>query len=94
MADFGHRYHKLKGASGTIFSTGTDEHGLKIQRAAVAAGKDPQIFCDEVSKEFKVSIVQSCPHTNPALVSCIPNTTEYGYNMVHIHTCYAGYDQT
>ncbi|XP_071838638.1 methionine--tRNA ligase, mitochondrial-like [Apostichopus japonicus] len=53
LADFAHRYHKLKGASGTIFSTGTDEHGLKIQQAAVAAGKDPQIFCDEVSKEFK-----------------------------------------
>jgi len=37
----------------TWFLTGTDEHGQKIQRAADAAGKAPQLFTDEVSAEFR-----------------------------------------
>jgi len=32
---------------------GLDEHGLKIQRRAQKAGKDPQEFVDEMSKYFK-----------------------------------------
>lgn len=30
VADALHRFHVLKGANRTIFSTGTDEHGLKV----------------------------------------------------------------
>ncbi|HEX4424110.1 MAG TPA: methionine--tRNA ligase [Terriglobales bacterium] len=37
----------------TYFLTGTDEHGQKIERAALAAGKTPQQLTDEVSAEFK-----------------------------------------
>jgi methionyl-tRNA synthetase len=37
----------------TYFLTGTDEHGQKIERAALAAGKDPQQLTDEVSAEFR-----------------------------------------
>ena len=37
----------------TWFLTGTDEHGQKIQRAAEAAGKSPQVLTDEVSGEFR-----------------------------------------
>src|SRR5947199_4263942 len=37
----------------TWFLTGTDEHGQKIQRAAEAAGKTPQVLTDEVSGEFR-----------------------------------------
>jgi methionyl-tRNA synthetase len=37
----------------TWFLTGTDEHGQKIQRAAEAAGKMPQVLTDEVSAEFR-----------------------------------------
>ncbi|MCU1284342.1 MAG: methionyl-tRNA synthetase [Acidobacteriales bacterium] len=37
----------------TYFLTGTDEHGQKIERSAVAAGKTPQQFTDEVSAEFR-----------------------------------------
>jgi len=33
--------------------TGTDEHGLKIQRAAEKKGVEPLEFCDEISKTFK-----------------------------------------
>lgn len=36
-----------------IFSTGTDEHGLKIERAAAAAKLSPKEFCDQVSGEEK-----------------------------------------
>jgi len=33
--------------------TGTDEHGKKVEQTALAQGKPCQIFCDEVSNEFK-----------------------------------------
>ena len=35
--------------SDTFFLTGTDEHGQKIERSALAAGTSPQQFTDEVS---------------------------------------------
>ena len=35
------------------FLTGTDEHGLKIQRSAERAGDTPQKFCDQISKTFR-----------------------------------------
>jgi methionyl-tRNA synthetase len=37
----------------TLFLTGTDEHGQKIERSAAAAGKSPQQLTDEVSGEFR-----------------------------------------
>jgi methionyl-tRNA synthetase len=37
----------------TLFLTGTDEHGQKIERSAAAAGKTPQQLTDEVSGEFR-----------------------------------------
>ena len=36
-----------------FYLTGTDEHGLKIQREAEKNKKDPKLFCDELSKKFK-----------------------------------------
>jgi len=35
------------------FLTGTDEHGLKVQRAAEARGVEPQQLADEVSESFR-----------------------------------------
>lgn len=35
--------------------TGTDEHGLKIQRVAEQRGEDPKELCDRVSERFRVS---------------------------------------
>ena len=35
------------------FLTGTDEHGLKIQKSAEKEGLDPLIFCNKISKIFK-----------------------------------------
>lgn len=46
------RYHRGLGED-TFFLTGTDEHGVKIARAAEAAGKLPQEFVDEISLKFK-----------------------------------------
>ena len=35
------------------FLTGTDEHGLKIQKAAEKDGAEPLIYCNKISKVFK-----------------------------------------
>ena len=35
------------------FLTGTDEHGLKIQKAAEANNEDPKSYCDKISSIFK-----------------------------------------
>ena len=46
------RFKRLDGYN-VEFLTGTDEHGLKIQRAAEEKGVDPKKFCDELSKTFR-----------------------------------------
>jgi len=51
-ADVIARYKRLRGFR-VHFSTGTDEHGLKIQRYAEAAGKKPKEFVDEMAAKFK-----------------------------------------
>ena len=51
-ADFFARFKKIDGYK-VYFLTGTDEHGLKIQRAAEKQNKDPKSFCDEISKTFE-----------------------------------------
>lgn len=38
---------------GPLFCTGTDEHGLKIQRAAEDLGLSPRSLCDKVSTRFR-----------------------------------------
>src|SRR4051812_46385497 len=37
----------------TFFLTGTDEHGVNVERAARAAGRDPKTHADEVAAEFR-----------------------------------------
>jgi methionyl-tRNA synthetase len=51
-ADFIARYHRLRGEE-VLSLTGTDEHGLNIQRTAEAAGKDPQTWVDEMEPRWK-----------------------------------------
>ena len=46
------RYHRLRGEE-VLFLTGTDEHGLNIQRRAEAAGIDPQAWVDEMAPRWK-----------------------------------------
>ncbi len=52
IADFFARFKRIDGFD-VYFLTGTDEHGLKIQRAAEKAGVKPLQFCDDISKTFK-----------------------------------------
>ncbi len=46
------RWHRLLGDD-VHFLTGTDEHGLKIQQAADAAGTSPQEFTDSIAPLFQ-----------------------------------------
>ena len=52
IADVIARYKRLEGYN-VYFLTGTDEHGLKIQREAEKNKKDTKLFCDELSEKFK-----------------------------------------
>jgi methionyl-tRNA synthetase len=52
IADFFARFKKIDGFD-VNFLTGTDEHGLKIQRAAEKKDLDTLKFCDEISKTFR-----------------------------------------
>ncbi|MBI1362727.1 MAG: methionine--tRNA ligase [Proteobacteria bacterium] len=51
-ADVYARFKRLDGFD-TYFLTGTDEHGLKIQRAAEKEGLTPQAFVDKMAADFK-----------------------------------------
>ncbi len=52
IADFFARFKSMDNYK-VHFLTGTDEHGLKIQRSAEKIGEDPQKFCDKISKTFE-----------------------------------------
>ena len=59
----GHAYEKIltdviarhysQRCDDVYFLTGTDEHGIKIQKTAAAQGKSPKELCDENSQKFK-----------------------------------------
>jgi methionyl-tRNA synthetase len=46
------RYKRWQGCD-VMFSTGTDEHGMKIEESAKNAGKSPQEYVDEIAERFK-----------------------------------------
>ncbi len=52
VADVFARFKRLEGKN-VFFLTGTDEHGLKIQREAEKNNKDTKTFCDEISSKFR-----------------------------------------
>jgi methionyl-tRNA synthetase len=52
VADFIARYHRLR-RDAVFHLTGTDEHGLNLQRKAEAAGKDPQAWVDEMEPRWR-----------------------------------------
>ena len=52
IADFFARFKRIDGFD-VHFLTGTDEHGLKIQRAAESKNIDPLEFCDLISQTFR-----------------------------------------
>lgn len=51
QADIIARWKRQQGYE-VFFNTGTDEHGLKIYRAAQAEGKDPQAYVDAYTAKF------------------------------------------
>ena len=57
MADIIARWMKLEGLD-VFFLTGTDEHGLKLQRAAEEKGLRPKEFVDIMSGKFKEAWVK------------------------------------
>ena len=52
VSDVFARFKKIDGYK-VHFLTGTDEHGLKIQRASEASEMDTLDFCNSISKTFK-----------------------------------------
>jgi len=64
----GHAYEKIvadviaraRRSLGTdvFFLTGLDEHGQKVQQAAIAAGKNPQAYCDELAAVWKAFVAR------------------------------------
>tara|TARA_B110000008_G_scaffold278895_1_gene324035 strand:+ start:1543 stop:3084 length:1542 start_codon:yes stop_codon:yes gene_type:complete len=52
IADFFARFKKIDGYK-VHFLTGTDEHGLKIQRSAEKQNIEPLEFCNQISETFR-----------------------------------------
>jgi methionyl-tRNA synthetase len=62
IADVIARTRRSLGAE-VFFLTGVDEHGQKVQQAALTQGKNPQAYCDEFSDIWK-SFAQKLELTN------------------------------
>ncbi|PYT23577.1 MAG: methionine--tRNA ligase [Acidobacteria bacterium] len=52
-ADAIKRFKRMQGFDPVVLTTGTDEHGQKVERAAKGAGKAPEEFTTAVAAEFK-----------------------------------------
>ena len=52
VADVLARFKRINGYN-VHFLTGTDEHGLKIQRSAEKVKMDPLDFCNKISETFR-----------------------------------------
>ena len=52
-ADVIKRFKRMQGFDPVVLTTGTDEHGQKVERAAKAAGKAPVDFTTAVAAEFR-----------------------------------------
>ena len=67
-----------------FFLTGTDEHGLKIQRAADTAGVSPQAFADRVSQDY-AKVFQKFGVTHTHFV----RTSRFGHQFNFIVFCFS-----
>ena len=64
IADFFAKFKLIDGYD-VHFLTGTDEHGLKIQKSAEKNLQDPQKFCDQISQTFRdLSITLNLSNTD------------------------------
>lgn len=53
LTDVYKRWRAVLGETDAEMLTGTDEHGIKIQKAAAQAGVDVKLFCDENCTKFQ-----------------------------------------
>src|SRR2546423_4366858 len=53
LTDILKRWQLLLGDKHATMLTGTDEHGMKIQKAAQKAGLDVKLFCDKHKRQFE-----------------------------------------
>jgi len=53
VADTIVRFQRMQGYEPVVLTTGSDEHGVNVERAAERAGKSPLEFCDAIAAEFK-----------------------------------------
>src|SRR5580692_10877704 len=51
-ADTIRRFKQMNGYD-VVLATGTDEHGVNVERAAIAAGKTPLEYTDVIAEEFR-----------------------------------------
>ncbi len=78
-ADVIARFNRLRGFE-VHFSTGTDEHGLKIQRCAEKVKKHPKEFVDSMSSKF----MELCSKLNISYDDFIRTTEERHVNVVKL----------
>ncbi|CAO3643212.1 unnamed protein product [Mucor hiemalis] len=78
LADTLRRYYALHGKE-VLMSTGTDEHGLKIQQAADKDNMKPIDFCNKVSKSFE----SLCEAANIGYTSFERTTNKHHEVAVH-----------
>ena len=52
VADVMRRFRRIQGYEAMV-TTGSDEHGVNVERAAERAGKSPREFCDVIASEFE-----------------------------------------
>ena len=73
------RFKRLDGYD-VMFLTGTDEHGQKVEKSAIAAGMTPKAFTDKVSQNFR-DLAKAMNFSNDDFI----RTTE----QRHIRACQA-----
>ena len=79
IADVFARFKRLDNFK-VFFLTGTDEHGLKIQKSAEKNNLDPLVFCNKISKVFK-NLSKSLNLSNDDFI----RTTEARHHKAVIH---------
>ena len=52
VSDVIKRFKRMQGYE-AVLTTGSDEHGVNVERAAERAGKTPRAFCDVIAAEFQ-----------------------------------------
>ena len=85
------RWHRLNGDP-TYFLTGTDEHGLKVLRAAERNGRPPQEWADQTSARFReqwerldISHDDYIRTTEPRHVAAVQQLLQRIYDNGHIY---------